>query len=130
MTHYLHQSIIHEFLSIMHNNQQGHSKDKGHPITCHEVTDRKYRYRSTISLTSALDVGGWFTTLPGRFNPGKARYTLYRRLNGLHGQSGWGTENFATTGIRSPDRPARRESLYRLGLNGLKFVMESKYVYL
>jgi hypothetical protein len=29
-----------------------------------------------------------------------------------------GAENFAPTGIRSPDRPARSESLYRLSYPG------------
>jgi len=43
--------------------------------------------------------------------PGKNRYPLYRRLGGPV----WtGAENLAPTGIRSPDRPARSQSLYRL----------------
>jgi len=29
------------------------------------------RYSSTLSLTSALDAGGWSTPRPGRFTPGK-----------------------------------------------------------
>jgi hypothetical protein len=29
------------------------------------------RYSPTLSLTSALDVGGWSTPSPGRFTPGK-----------------------------------------------------------
>ena len=33
-----------------------------------------------------------------------------------------GAENLATTGIRSPDRPARSESLYRLSYSGLHVV--------
>jgi len=28
-------------------------------------------YSSTLSLTSALDEGGWSTPRPGRFHPGK-----------------------------------------------------------
>ena len=28
-------------------------------------------YSSTLSLTSALDVGGWSKPRPGRFTPGK-----------------------------------------------------------
>jgi hypothetical protein len=48
-------------------------------------------------------------TLP----PGKTRYPLYRRLGGP--RPVWtGAENLAPTGIRSPDCPARRQSLYRL----------------
>ena len=41
---------------------------------------------STLSLTSALDGGGWLTTRPGRFFPGKeTRYPFYRRMCGVQG---------------------------------------------
>jgi hypothetical protein len=53
-------------------------------------------------------VGGWLTPRPGRFNPGEYnQYPLHRRLGGLYGRYGWGTENHAPNGIRSPDRPAQ-----------------------
>ena len=42
------------------------------------------------------------------------RYPLYRRLGGPQGRVWTGAENLVPTGIRSPDRPARSESLYRL----------------
>ena len=46
-------------------------------------------YSCTISLTSALDGGGWLTPRPGRFAPGKdITYPLYRRLGGHQDQSG------------------------------------------
>jgi hypothetical protein len=32
---------------------------------------REYKYSSALSLTSALDVGGWSTPGPVRFTPGK-----------------------------------------------------------
>jgi len=50
------------------------------------------------------------TTLP----PGKTRYPLYRRLGGPQGLYGRMRKISPPTGIRSPDRPARSESLYRL----------------
>ena len=58
---------------------------------------------------------GWrATSRPGQsLLPGKTRYPLYRRLGGPQGRSGR-AENLAPTGIRSPDRPARSQSLYRL----------------
>jgi hypothetical protein len=49
---------------------------------------RGSRYSSTLSLTSALEVGGWSTPRPGRFTPGKDPVPLYRRLVGLQGRSG------------------------------------------
>jgi hypothetical protein len=67
---------------------------------------------STLSVTSALDgVGGQCHP------PGKTRYPLDRRLGGT--QSVWtGAENLDPTGIRSQNRPANRESLYRLSYPG------------
>jgi hypothetical protein len=48
----------------------------------------------------------------------KIRYSLYRRLGGAPGPVWMGAENLAFTGIRSPDRPASNESLYRLSYPG------------
>jgi hypothetical protein len=39
---------------------------------------------------------------------------LYKRLGGSQGRSGRVRKNLALSGIRSPDRPARSQSLYRL----------------
>jgi len=46
--------------------------------------------------------------------PGKNRYPLYRRLCGPQGRSGQVGKISPPTGIRSQDRPARSQSLYRL----------------
>ena len=43
-------------------------------------------YSCTLSLTSALDDGGWSTPSLGCFTPGKE--TQYRRLGGSQGWSG------------------------------------------
>ena len=66
------------------------------------------------SKTTALEGGEWSAAHPGRtLPPGKTRYQLYSRLGGPQGRSGR-AENLAPNGIRSPDRPARSQSLYRL----------------
>ena len=44
----------------------------------------------------------------------KTRYPLYRRLSGPQGRFGQVLKISLPTGIRSPDRPDRSESLYRL----------------
>ena len=44
------------------------------------------------------------------FTPGTIRYPLYRRLGGQV----WTGGKYRPNGIRSPDRPARSQSLYRL----------------
>jgi hypothetical protein len=64
-------------------------KGKGHPRTGHEGPEGEWRYSPTLSLTSALEGGGWSAPRPGRFTPGKdTRYPLYRRLGGPQGRSG------------------------------------------
>jgi hypothetical protein len=58
--------------------------------------------------------GGWSAPRPGSFTPGKNPVRIVQ-------EAGWASEpvwtcakNVAPTGIRSPDRPARSQSLYRL----------------
>jgi hypothetical protein len=51
---------------------------------------------------------------PAALPPGKTRYPLYRRLGGPQGRPGRVRKNVFPAGIRSPDGPARSESLYRL----------------
>jgi hypothetical protein len=46
-------------------------KGKVHPKAGHEDPDGEKRYSSILSLTSALDGGGWTTPRPGRFTPSK-----------------------------------------------------------
>ena len=66
----------------------------------------------------ALDGGGWSAPRPGRFTPGKDQVPIVQEA-GWAPRTVWtGAENLAPTGIRSPDRPARSESLYRLSYPG------------
>jgi hypothetical protein len=66
-------------------------------------------------MTTALEGGEGSASRPGRFlPPGKTRYPLYRRLGGPQGRSGQAQKISPPTGIRSPNRPARSQSLYRL----------------
>jgi hypothetical protein len=46
--------------------------------------------------------------------PGQTRHPLYRRLGGPQGRCGRVRKISPPTGIRSPDRSARSQSLYRL----------------
>ena len=55
---------------------------------------------------------------PATLPLGKTRYPLCRGLGGGPGPVWTGAENLAPTGIRSPDRPARSESLNRLSYPG------------
>ena len=95
-------------------------KGKGHPITGHEGLDGKQRHRSALSLTSAL-VGRWVVKATHRL--------LYPRERGplpIVRGAGWGPragldgcgKSRPPTGIRSPDLPARSESLYQLSYPG------------
>ena len=72
-------------------------------------------------LTSALDGGGWSTPPPGRFNPGKDLLPTVQGAGWVPAPVWTGAENLASTGIQSPDRPARSNSLHRLSYHGPSF---------
>ena len=61
------------------------------------------------------DGAGWSAPRPGRFTPGKDPVPIVQEA-GWAGLDGCGKSR--PTGIRSPDRPARSESLYRLSYPG------------
>jgi hypothetical protein len=74
-------------------------------------------YRSTLSLTSALDVVGCQRHAPAALHPGKT-VPIVQGAGWAPGPVWTGVENLASTGFRSPDCPARSESLYRLSYPG------------
>ena len=55
---------------------------------------------------------------PAALPLGNIRYAWYRRLDGPQGPVWAGSENLAPTEIRSPELPARSESLHRLSYPG------------
>ena len=58
----------------------------------------------TLSLTSALDGGGWLVPCPGCFSTRRVTlYPLHRRLGGPPGPAWMGLENLAPIGILSLD---------------------------
>jgi hypothetical protein len=65
-----------------------------------------------------MEVGGQCHA-PAALPPGKTRYPLYMRLGAPRvGLDGLGKSRPPPTVIRSPDRPARSESLHRLSYPG------------
>jgi hypothetical protein len=85
---------------------KGTGKTKIHPRRGHEGPDVEYRYKSTLSLTSALVGSGWSTPRPLN-HPWKTRYPLYRRLGGPRGTVWTGAENLAShrDSISGPSSP-------------------------
>ena len=70
-------------------NCKGKGKGKVLPRMGREGPEGEQRYRSTLSITLALDEDGRSTPHPSHFTPGKeTQYPLYRRLGGPQGQSG------------------------------------------
>jgi hypothetical protein len=92
-------------------------KGRVRAITRHENPDGKESYCATLSLTSALD-GGRGCQRYGRFTPATDTVRIVQEGGWAPGPVRTGAENLALTGIRSPDRPARSESLYRLSYRG------------
>ena len=66
-------------------------------------------------MTVALEGGEWSAARPGRtLPPGKDPVLIVQEAGWGPGSVWTGAENLAPTGIRSPDRPVRSQSLYRL----------------
>jgi len=84
-------------------------KCKVQPGTGHERPEGEYRYSSILSLTSALDGGGWSMPRPGRFTPGKEPVLIVQEVGWAPGQVWTRAGNLNPNGIRSPGRPARSE---------------------
>jgi hypothetical protein len=89
-------------------------KGKVHPRTGNRGPEGEKRYSSTLSLTSALDGGGWATPHPSRFTPRKDPVHTVLEA-GCASEPVWtGAEYLAPTRIQSADRQAHTELLYRL----------------
>ena len=103
---------------VVISNIKGKGKGKILPRTGQEGPEGEQMYSSTLPSTSALDWGGLSTPRPGRFTPRKDPVPIVRSLGGPQGRSGRVRKISLPTGIRSPDLPARSESLYRLSYPG------------
>ena len=86
-------------------------KGKVLPITGHEGPEGEQRY--SPFMTSALRWGS-AAPRPGLFTPGKDPVLIAQDAGWAQGPVWTGAENLTPTGIRSPDRPARSESLHWL----------------
>jgi hypothetical protein len=82
------------------------SQGKVHPITGHEGSEGKNMYSSTLPSTSVIDGVGGKHHAPAALPPGNVQ-----EVGWTPGPVWMGAVNLASTGIRSPDRPARSESL-------------------
>ena len=80
-------------------------------------------YISALSLTSALDKGGWSTPRPppAALPPGKDPVPTIQEAGLATGPAWTGEENLASTGMRSSNGLTRSESLYRLSHSGPVF---------
>jgi len=89
-------------------------------------------YSSTLSLNSALDGVGGQRHDPAALPPGTTRYPLYRRLGVPQGRYGQVRKFSPPPGFRSPVRPARSQSLYRLSYAGPQGILvgSTKYFHI
>jgi hypothetical protein len=93
-------------------------KSKFNPRTSHEVPEGEKRQSSTLSLTSALDGGGWLTPRTGRIASGNDPVPVVEEA-GRAVVAVWTTaENLANIGTRSPDPATHSDILYRLSYPG------------
>jgi hypothetical protein len=87
-----------------------------HPRTGHESPEVEYRYSSTLSPNSGLGGVGGQQHTPAALTRGNQTWT--HETGWAPGAVWMGAKNLVYTAIRSPDRPARSESLYRLRYRG------------
>jgi hypothetical protein len=81
-------------------------------VTGHEVREGDHLDIAILSLTSALDGGGRAAPRHGRITWEKEiRSPWYKRVGSPQGRFGRMRKISPSNGIRSPDRPARSESL-------------------
>jgi hypothetical protein len=72
-----------KLIPILPHSKKRLKKLNVYPRTDHEGPEGEQRYTCTLSLTMALDGGGWSTPRPRSFTAGKqTRYPLCRRLDG------------------------------------------------
>ena len=103
-------------------------KCKFRPGTDHKDPQGEGSYSSTSSLTSDLDRPKWTVSRFGRFTPGKKTYYQFDRRVRWH-KSWCGRVSKFSLGlkeVRSPNRPARSQSLYRLSYHGYSLLMYTR----
>ena len=85
-------------------------------VTLEQAT--KAQTRLDVQLYSFYNLGalwgGWSRRRLGRFTPSKDPVPIVQEAGWAAGPVWTVAENTAHTGVRSPNRPARSESLYRL----------------
>jgi hypothetical protein len=87
---------------------------KVRPRTDHEGPAGKLRYKSTLSLTPALDEGGWSTLQPGGLTRGrKTRYPFFRRLGWFQGLS-WCAHTYSKISPQQPHSARFLQHIERL----------------
>jgi hypothetical protein len=89
------------------------AKSKGPPITGHQWPRGGVEVSLYSLSPSALGGGGWSAPRPGRFSPGKDPVPIVQEAGWAPGPVWTCAKNLACTGIRSPYRPARSQSLYQ-----------------
>ena len=100
-------------------------------VTLEQATkaQRWSRCIALLFLQPRRQIGGVSAPRFDRFNPEKDPVPIVQEAGWAPGPVWTGGENLAPTGIRSADRPARSESLYRLSYPG-PYVRVQYIVYL
>jgi hypothetical protein len=89
------------------------------PLTDLKAQKGRVEVQLYSSLTSTREGSGWSARRPGRFTIGKDPVPIVQEAGWAPGPVWTCAKILAPTGIRSPDRPARSQSLYRLSYPSL-----------
>ena len=91
-----------------------------HPVQALRLCTGRTAHRGSTGIALPFhdhgSIRGWRVSVTPRplFTPGKDPVPIVQEARWAPGPVWTGAENFAPTGIRSPDRPVRSQSLYRL----------------
>jgi hypothetical protein len=86
-------------INVKQNSTIHFMRGKVLPRAGHEGPEGEQRYSSTLSLTSALDEGGWSTPRPSRFTSGNDPVPIVQEAGWATGLVWMAAENLAPTGI-------------------------------
>jgi hypothetical protein len=91
----------------------------------HKGPDSEWRYSSALSLTSLIDVVVVISTTPPIYPLERPGTPCIGGWVWLQGRCGQVRKISPPTGIRSPDRPASSESIFRLSYRGAQLFINT-----
>jgi hypothetical protein len=112
-------SLYQRFMMYESDDYDGNTEEsKVRPITHPKAERGGGRGIALLFIDLGTRRGGWSAPRPGRFTPSKDPVPIVQEAGWAPGPVWTCAKNLDPTGIRSPDRPYRSQSQYRLSYPG------------